>query len=146
MTLNDIGEVAAVAGGLVDAEALVALKDLVNRIGSESVCTEEVFPATGAGADLRHNYLLNSGIATVEEADLVLLVGTNPRFEATLFNTRVRKSNIHNDLRVALIGEQVDLTYKYDYLGDSASALQELLNGTHEYSKVIGGNILVLVL
>lgn len=88
-------------------------------------------------SDLRHNYLLNSGIATVEEADLVLLVGTNPRFEATLFNTRLRKSNIHNDLRVALIGEEVDLTYKYDYLGDSASALEELLNGTSQYSKFL---------
>lgn len=42
-------EVAAVAGGLVDAEALVALKDLVNRVGSEAVCTEEVFPSAGAG-------------------------------------------------------------------------------------------------
>lgn len=88
-------------------------------------------------SDLRHNYLLNSGIATVEEADLVLLVGTNPRFEATLFNTRLRKSNIHNDLRVALVGQEVDLTYKYDYLGDSATALEELLNGTSAYSKFL---------
>jgi len=127
-------QMAAVAGGLVDAESLVALKDLFNRNGSENVFTEEFFPSEGAGSDLRHNYLLNSGIASVEDADLVLLVGTNPRFEAPLFNTRLRKSWISNDLRVGLIGTQVDLTYKYDYLGEETSILEALLNGTHEYS------------
>ena len=86
---------------------------------------------------MRHNYLLNSGIASIEDADLVLLVGTNPRFEAPLLNTRIRKSNIHNEMRVGLIGEQVDLTYEYDYLGNSATALEELLAGTHSYSPVI---------
>lgn len=124
----------AVAGGLVDAESLVALKDLFNRNGSENVFTEEFFPSEGAGSDLRHNYLLNTGIASVEDADLVLLVGTNPRFEAPLFNTRLRKSWINNDLRVGMIGTQVDLTYKYDYLGEETAILEALLNGTHEYS------------
>uniref|UniRef100_A0A8C9IF07 NADH-ubiquinone oxidoreductase 75 kDa subunit, mitochondrial n=1 Tax=Piliocolobus tephrosceles TaxID=591936 RepID=A0A8C9IF07_9PRIM len=84
-------DVAAIAGGLVDAEALVALKDLLNRVDSDTLCTEEVFPTAGAGTDLRSNYLLNTTIAGVEEADVVLLVGTNPRFEAPLFNARIRK-------------------------------------------------------
>lgn len=80
--------------------------------------------------------MLNSGIAAVEDADLVLMIGTNPRFEATLFNTRVRKGQINNELRVALLGQKVDLTYEYDYLGDSTEALEQLLNGTHPYSSV----------
>ena len=42
-------QVAAIAGGMVDAEALVLLKDLLNRIGSEGLCTEEFFPMDGAG-------------------------------------------------------------------------------------------------
>nr|XP_020739984.1 NADH-ubiquinone oxidoreductase 75 kDa subunit, mitochondrial [Odocoileus virginianus texanus] len=84
-------DVAAIAGGLVDAEALIALKDLLNRVDSDTLCTEEVFPTIGAGTDLRSNYLLNTTIAGVEEADVVLLVGTNPRFEAPLFNARIRK-------------------------------------------------------
>ncbi|RXM32119.1 INO80 complex subunit D [Acipenser ruthenus] len=84
-------DVAAIAGGLVDAEALVALKDLLNRLNSDNLCTEEVFPMAGAGTDLRSNYLLNTKITGVEEADLLLLVGTNPRFEAPLFNARIRK-------------------------------------------------------
>lgn len=85
-------DIAALAGGLCDAESLVALKDLVNRLGSENVFVEEKFPTEGASTDLRANYLLNTSIAAVEEADLVLLIGTNPRYEATLYNTRIRKS------------------------------------------------------
>jgi NADH dehydrogenase (ubiquinone) Fe-S protein 1 len=50
----------------------------------------------------------------VEEADLVLLVGTNPRFEAPLLNSRIRKSYLHNDLEIAVIGPKVNLTYDYE--------------------------------
>uniref|UniRef100_A0A8C5XIK5 NADH-ubiquinone oxidoreductase 75 kDa subunit, mitochondrial n=1 Tax=Microcebus murinus TaxID=30608 RepID=A0A8C5XIK5_MICMU len=130
-------DVAAIAGGLVDAEALVALKDLLNRVDSDTLCTEEVFPTAGAGTDLRSNYLLNTTIAGVEEADVVLLVGTNPRFEAPLFNARIRKSWLHNDLKVALIGSPVDLTYTYDHLGDSPKILQDIASGSHSFSQVL---------
>ena len=61
--------------------------------------------------DLRSNYLLNTSIAGIEEADLVLLIGTNPRFEAPLFNARLRKSWRMNDLHVAMVGPKVDLTF-----------------------------------
>lgn len=80
--------IGAVAGGLADAEVLVAVKDLLNRLGSEALCTEHTFPTDGSGTDLRSSYLLNNGIAGAEEADFVLLVGTNPRFEAPLLNSR----------------------------------------------------------
>ncbi|XP_022067011.2 NADH-ubiquinone oxidoreductase 75 kDa subunit, mitochondrial isoform X2 [Acanthochromis polyacanthus] len=130
-------DVAAVVGGMVDAEALISLKDLLNRLNSENLCTEEVFPMTGAGSDLRSNYLLNTGIAGIEEADLLLLVGTNPRYEAPLFNARIRKSWLHNDLQVALVGKEVDLSYTYDHLGESAKILQEIASGTHPFSQVL---------
>ena len=73
-----------------------------------------MFPDSGSGTDLRSSYLLNTGIVGVEEADLVVFVGTNPRFEAPLLNARTRKAWIHNDLDVALIGSKVDLTYEYE--------------------------------
>uniref|UniRef100_A0A3Q1AWX5 NADH-ubiquinone oxidoreductase 75 kDa subunit, mitochondrial n=1 Tax=Amphiprion ocellaris TaxID=80972 RepID=A0A3Q1AWX5_AMPOC len=130
-------DVAAVVGGMVDAEALISLKDLLNRLNSENLCTEEVFPMNGAGSDLRSNYLLNTGIAGIEEADLLLLVGTNPRYEAPLFNARIRKSWLHNELQVALVGKEVDLSYTYDHLGESAKILQEIASGTHPFSQVI---------
>lgn len=91
----------------------------------------------GAGTDLRSNYLLNSRIAGIEECDLLLLVGTNPRYEAPLFNARVRKSWLHNELRVAMVGHQVDLSYTYDHLGEETSVLKELANGTHPFCQVL---------
>nr|XP_054768057.1 NADH-ubiquinone oxidoreductase 75 kDa subunit, mitochondrial-like [Lytechinus pictus] len=130
-------QIAAIAGGLVDAEALVSLKDLLNGLGSEGLCTEETFPMDAAGTDLRSNYLLNTSIAGVEEADLILLVGTNPRYEAPLFNARIRKSWIHNDLQVALVGQQVDLTYDHEHIGDSTAILKQLADGSHPFSKTL---------
>ena len=50
----------------------------------------------------------------IEEADYVLLVGTNPRYEAPLLNTRIRKGYVHNETNVALLGPKVDLSYKYE--------------------------------
>ncbi|CAN8219000.1 unnamed protein product [Coccothraustes coccothraustes] len=130
-------DIAAVVGGLVDAEALIALKDLLNRLNCDTLCTEEIFPTAGAGTDLRSNYLLNTKIAGVEEADVLLLVGTNPRFEAPLFNARIRKSWLHNDLQVALVGSPVDLTYRYEHLGESPQILQDIASGKHAFSKVL---------
>ncbi|XP_034410996.1 NADH-ubiquinone oxidoreductase 75 kDa subunit, mitochondrial-like [Cyclopterus lumpus] len=130
-------EVAAIAGGLADAEALVSLKDLLNRLDSENLCTEEVFPMSGSGTDLRSNYLLNSRIAGIEDCDLLLLVGTNPRYEAPLFNARIRKSWLHNELRVAMVGRNVDLSFSYDHLGEETSVLKELADGTHPFCQVL---------
>lgn len=131
---NSGSQVAAVAGGLADAEALISLKDMLNRLGSEALHTEHTFPMTGSGTDLRSSYLLNNRIMGIEDADLVLLVGTNPRFEAPLLNARIRKSYIHKEQNVALIGPKVDLTYPYQHLGDSPNVLQELMNGTHPFA------------
>lgn len=132
-------KVGAVAGGLADAEALVALKDLVNRLGSEQLATEQTFPLDGAGTDLRSSYLLNNKIAGVEEADWILLVGTNPRFEAPLFNARIRKAYVHKELNVALVGPKVNLTYDYTHLGDQPDILQQLISGSHSFSKTLQG-------
>ncbi|XP_013407093.1 NADH-ubiquinone oxidoreductase 75 kDa subunit, mitochondrial [Lingula anatina] len=128
-------EIAAVVGGLCDAEALVALKDFLNSLGCETLCTEESFPMDGAGTDLRSNYLLNTRITGVEEADMVLLIGTNPRYEAPLFNARIRKSWVHNELDIAYVGPKVDLSYDYEHLGDSTKVLMELASGKHPFSK-----------
>lgn len=74
----------------------------------------QIFPDAGTGTDMRSSYLLNTTIVGVEDADLIVFVGTNPRFEAPLFNARVRKAWVHNDLDAAMIGPKVDLTYACD--------------------------------
>ncbi|CAL8104507.1 unnamed protein product [Calicophoron daubneyi] len=126
-------QVAALAGPFADAEALTALKDLVNKYNSELTCTEEAFPVDSV--DLRSNYLMNGHIAGIEDADLVLLIGTNPRFEAPLLNARLRKCWIHNDLRIAMIGPKVDLTYEYEDLGSSLTALKDIAEERHQFAK-----------
>lgn len=128
-------QTAAVAGGLADAESLVALKDLLNRIGGEALCTEHTFPQDGSGTDLRSSYLLNNKIAGIEDADLILLIGTNPRFEAPLLNARIRKTYIHKECDVALLGPKVDLTYDYEHLGDDTATLKKLASGQHPFNK-----------
>lgn len=101
---------------MVDAEALIAMKDLVNKLGSEGLATEQCFPKDGSGIDLRSSYLLNNTIAAVEDADVVVLIGTNPRYEAPLINTRLRKGYLHGEQTIALIGPDVDLTYEHEVL------------------------------
>ncbi|XP_076627476.1 NADH dehydrogenase (ubiquinone) 75 kDa subunit [Colletes latitarsis] len=128
---------AAIAGKLADAESLVALKDFVNALGSENLATEQNFPKNGAGIDIRSNYLLNNTIAAVEDADVVLLIGTNPRYEAPLVNTRLRKGYIHGEQTIALIGPNVDLTYDHEHLGQSPEIITQLRNGTHAFSKTL---------
>lgn len=74
------------------------------------------------------NYLLNVGIQGVEEADVLLIVGSNPRHEAALLNARIRKSYIHKNLDIGLIGQPVKLTSEYAHLGTSPADLVKLLS------------------
>jgi len=130
-------EIKAIAGSLADAESMVALKDLVNRLGSEN-CTTEGVEGTSPpihGADIRAAYTMNSTIPGIEEADALLLVGTNPRHEAAVINTRIRKAFLHKGLDVGLVGEKVDLTYDYAHVGTDARALADVFAGKGDFGK-----------
>ncbi|GBE83478.1 NADH-ubiquinone oxidoreductase [Sparassis latifolia] len=124
-------EIQAVAGHLADTEAMVALKDLVNRLGSDNLAQDHVggHAAPIHAVDVRSNYLFNCTIPGVEQADMILLVGSNPRHEAAVLNSRIRKSWLHTSLEVGLIGERVDTTYGYDYLGEGAKAIADFVAG-----------------
>lgn len=106
------GKIAAIAGGLSDVESLTALKDLLGAFNSKILASETALPKACLGH--RSTYVLNTPIADIEDADEILLVGTNPRYEAPILNTRIRKSYIHNEGNVSLIGPKVDLSYKYE--------------------------------
>lgn len=84
-------------------------------------------------ADFRSSYLMNSKIQGVEDADLLLYVGTNPKYEAPVFNSRVLKATRHNGLKVAMLGTPVDLTYDYLHLGNSTKTLLEIAEGRHPF-------------
>ena len=124
-------EIKAVAGDLADTESMVALKDLLNRLGSDNLALDHVGGDKPPvhGVDVRSSYLFNSTIPGLEEADAVLLVGTNPRHEAAVLNSRIRKSWLHTSLEVGFIGERADTTYGYEYLGPDAKALADFVAG-----------------
>ncbi|CAG5078793.1 Similar to NDUFS1: NADH-ubiquinone oxidoreductase 75 kDa subunit, partial [Cotesia congregata] len=128
---------AVIAGKLADAESLVVLKDLVNKLGGEALATEQSYPTDGAGIDLRSSYLLNNKIQNVEEADAVLLIGTNPRYEAPLINTRLRKGYLHGEQNIGVIGPKVDLTYQYQHLGQSPEIINQLINNQHPFNDTL---------
>lgn len=124
------GELKAIAGALVDAESLVSLKDLVNKLGSENVTTDVKQSVNAHGFDIRSNYIFNSTIDGIEDADQILLVGTNPRFEAAVLNTRIRKVWLRSNLEISSIGQEFDSTFDVTNLGEDAKALQEALQGS----------------
>jgi NADH dehydrogenase (ubiquinone) Fe-S protein 1 len=112
----------AIAGKLADAESMVAVKDLFNRLGSGNLWHEGGFP--DLPADLRAGYVANTTVAGLEGADVVLLIGTNPRLEAPVYNARLRKVFL-DGTRMGLVGEAVDLSYPYEHLGSDAAALKK---------------------
>mmetsp|Transcript_41727 Transcript_41727/g.102782 ORF Transcript_41727/g.102782 Transcript_41727/m.102782 type:complete len:718 (-) Transcript_41727:199-2352(-) len=124
------GEMKAVAGKLADAESVVALKDLFNRLGAGNTVAEGV---EGCSADARSSYLFNSNIVGVEDADLVLLVGSDPRSEAPVLNARLRRANIAGGTHVASVGPHQDLTYPVQSIGLSAKTIEELVSGKHPF-------------
>jgi len=124
-------EFKAIAGHLVDAESLVAMKDLANKLGSDNLALDQPGGSSpiAHGVDVRSNYLFNSKIYGIEEADAILLIATNPRHEASVLNARIRKQYLRSDLEVGLVGEKFDGTFDYDHLGADISALKSVLSG-----------------
>ena len=128
-------QMTAVAGQLADAESIMALKDLFNRLGSDNLLFDGETGRPSHGADLRASYSFNSTLAGAEFADLVLLVGTNPRHEAPLLQSRFRKSYVSRGADFALIGEPAKLTVEYDHLGTSPKDLYAALDKKHPFAK-----------
>ncbi len=127
--------IAAIAGDLADAESMFALKQLLQILKSPNMdCRQDgaVYDATQ-----RAGYTFNTTISGIEKADAILLVGTNPRLEASLINARIRKRWLRGGLKVALIGEQVDLTYSHKHLGANPLVLDEILQGRHAFCDVL---------
>src|SRR4029077_20899888 len=105
--------IGAIAGDLAAVEEMFALQDLRARLGTKNI------DARQDGAALnpewgRASYLFNAGIAGIERADALLIVGSNPRREAAVLNARIRKRWRAGKFPVAVIGERADLTYDYD--------------------------------
>jgi NADH-quinone oxidoreductase subunit G len=131
----DGSRIAAIAGDLADAEAMVALKDLMVALGSPHLdCRQD-----GAALDpaCRAGYLFNTTIAGIEQADLCLLIGTNPRAEAAILNARLRKRWLQGGFRLGAIGPPLDLTVPVTMLGTGPEDLAALAAGRHAWNAAI---------
>ncbi|MBA4776390.1 MAG: NADH-quinone oxidoreductase subunit G [Rhizobiales bacterium] len=125
-------KIGAIAGDLSSVEEMFALKSLLASLGSANVdCRQD-----GAALDPslgRASYIFNSTIEGIEQADALLIVGANPRFEAAVLNARIRKRWRRGGFPIGVIGEAGELRYNYEYLGSGAETLSDLANGSHSF-------------
>jgi NADH-quinone oxidoreductase subunit G len=123
----DGSKVAAIVGDQCDAESMVALKDLMAALGSPNIdCRQDGAKLEGGP---RGSYIFNPGIHGIDQADAILLIGTDPRREAPVLNARIRKRYLHSPCAIASIGPATDLTYPVERLGAGPATLRELVEG-----------------
>ena len=145
--VNAGSSVAAIAGDLVDCETMYAAKKLLKSMKSDMLEGRQ----TGLSYDVSNLAAVNfnSTIAGIEEADVILLVSTNPRWEASLVNTRIRKAVRKGGAKVYGIGPEADQTYPVEWLGDDMGllaklpkALADALKGAERPAIILGGGAL----
>ena len=125
---------AAIAGDLVCAEGQFALKGLMDALESPHIdCRQDGAKISGS----RGNYIFNAGIAGIEDADALLLIGSNPRLEAPVLNARIRKRYLMGDFPIAAIGEATELTYKAEFIGAGTDTLADLLAGKQSFAETL---------
>jgi len=137
--------IGAIAGDLAAVEEMFALKELLAKCGSVNLAVQggDAFdPKAG-----RASYIFNPTIAGIEQADALLIVGSNPRKEAAVLNARIRKRWRSGQLKIGVVGAKADLTYAYDYLGAGTDSLSDLAAGKHSFAGVLKNakNPIVLV-
>ncbi len=133
--------IGALAGQLAAVEDMFALKSLMDSLGVSNI--DARFP--GSPLHPKHgraSYVFNSTIAGIEDADAIIIIGSNPRLESPVLNARIRKRYVRGDVFIGVVGEQADLTYPYEYLGagpDSfAKSVEKALTGKQKPIFVIG--------
>ena len=126
-------EVAGLVGDLADLEMIYSFKYFFEKcIGSTNFeCRQD---RIYINPQERMNYIFNSSINGIEDSDFILLVGTNPRLEATILNARIRKAYVKNKSKIYSIGDPGDLTYPYQNIGSNTSVIREIASGVHEIS------------
>jgi NADH-quinone oxidoreductase subunit G len=129
--------IGAIAGDLAAVEEMFAAKDLLSKFGSTSLATQssDSFDARAG----RAGYVFNPTIAGIEQADALLIIGSNPRREAAVLNARIRKRWRTGQLKIGVIGDNAELTYDYDYLGAGVETLNDLAAGKHSFAEVLKG-------
>ncbi|PZC86256.1 hypothetical protein B5X24_HaOG211417 [Helicoverpa armigera] len=116
-------KILAIAGPHASVETLVTCKDMLNMLGCENTYVERDMSYTKTGTDIRASYSFNIKFKDIAQADKILLVGTNPRFEAPILNMWIRQAYRTNEADIFVVGPCCDYNYRVTYLGDDIKAL-----------------------
>ncbi len=143
---KDPARIGAIAGDLACAESMKATLDLMRSLGVPNTDCRPDGAKIGGGP--RQSYLFNSTVAGIDQADVILLVGVNPRWEAAVLNARLRKAWMRG-AQIGVIGERRELSLKYDHLGQVPKALTaphaflNALKGAAKPMVIVGASALV---
>ncbi|MGA7070227.1 NADH-quinone oxidoreductase subunit NuoG [Bradyrhizobium sp.] len=132
---TDGKRIGAIAGDLAAVEEMFALKELLAKFGSVNLAVQgsDAFDPNAG----RASYIFNPTIAGIDQADALLIVGSNPRKEAAVLNARIRKRWRTGQLKVGVIGARADLVYAHDYIGAGTESLGDLAAGKHSFAEVL---------
>ena len=129
-------KIAGITGDMTNMETLYSIKEFFEKtIKSKNLDSRS--SNYYVNSNDRMNYIFNSKIEGIEESDLILLIGTNPRLEATILNSRIRKSYIKNKTKIYSIGEVDDLTYPCNFLENDTKLIKDIINKNHILSQEI---------
>ena len=129
----DKKKICGFSGDLVNMESLFIFKEFFNKILiSDNI--ESRTRNTYLNSEKRENYLFNSSINGIEDSDFIFLIGTNPRFEATILNSRIRKSYLKNKIKIISLSDVGDLTYPYEFLDGKTENIKKIIEDSHPIS------------
>ena len=128
-------EIAGHIGDMINMENALGFKKLFNLIKSNNLEFREKKFYINSSEKI--NYIFNSSINGIEQSDLILLIGTNPRHEASMLNARIRKAFVQKKVPIFSIGDPGDLTYDYKVLSDKTDEIKKLINNESELSNKI---------
>ena len=130
---TDKKKICGFSGDLINMESLFIFKEFFNKILiSDNI--ESRTKNTYLNSEKRENYLFNSSINGIEDSDFIFLIGTNPRFEATILNSRIRKSYLKNKIKIISLSDVGDLTYPYEFLDGKSENIKKIIEGSHPIS------------
>lgn len=133
---TDKEKICGLTGDLANMETLYIFKEFFNKtLGSQNIKSRDNH--IYLNSEKRENYLFNSSINGIEEFDFIFLLGTNPRFEATILNARIRKAYLQNKTKIISLNEMGDLTFPYQSLDGSTETIKKIIESKHEVSDLI---------
>lgn len=135
MSLLEGPQVAAIAGTMACCESMFLLKNIMQSLGSSNLeCNQFGYNLDTTN---RQSYLFNTTIAGLEDADVCLLIGANPRLMAPVLNARIGRLVRFGQLQVFRIGDPSDQTYKISDLGSNLQLIDDIISGLHSFSTVL---------